>query len=76
MFLRISKKTNKAGDRTSFEYICADPVFDGKWKILSHKELTEVEIQRQLRVMAVSGYQRPTNGRMASFKWPQTTKTD
>ena len=71
MFLRITKKTNKSGNKTSFEYICVDPVFDGKWKILSHKELTEVEIQRQLRFMAACGYERPANGKVVSFKWPQ-----
>jgi len=71
MFLRVSKKINKSGKRTSFEYICVDPLTNGKWKILSHKQLTQLDIQKQLRSMAACGYQRPTNGKMASFKWPQ-----
>jgi len=56
-----------------FEYICDDPATAGRWRIISRKELTEEEIDRQLKLMVVSGRQRPPRGEIYTFKWPQNS---
>jgi len=62
-------RISEVGER--FEYIFDDPLSGGKWKILSHEPLTNVEIQRGLRFMSARGHQRPEKGQTSLFKWPK-----
>jgi hypothetical protein len=63
------KPFQKPGDR--FQYEFPDPVTEGMWHIVSHRELTAEEIKRVLRFIVCLGVERPRMSEISAFKWPE-----